>query len=112
MHSAFRWDAFAAVRRGGWVDELIGVLSVAMIAVPSFVVAIYALLVFAVSLRWLPAIGAGEAGNISDQLFHLILPSLAVGLGWVGYIGRMVRASMLEVLEAPHIRTARAFWSA
>ena len=99
----------AAVRRGGWVDRLIGVLSVAMIAVPSFVVAIYALLVFAVSLRWLPAIGAGEAGNISDQLFHLILPSLAVGLGWVGYIGRMVRASMLEVLEAPHIRTARAF---
>ena len=40
---------------------------------------------------------------------HLILPSLAVGLGWVGYIARMVRASMLEVLEASHIRTARAF---
>ena len=80
-----------------------------MIAVPSFVVAIYALLVFAAGLRWLPAIGAGEPGNISDQLLHLILPSLAVGLGWVGYIGRMVRASMLEVLEAPHIRTARAF---
>jgi peptide/nickel transport system permease protein len=40
---------------------------------------------------------------------HLILPSLAVGLGWVGYIARMVRASMLEVLEAGHIRTARAF---
>jgi peptide/nickel transport system permease protein len=40
---------------------------------------------------------------------HLILPSLAVGLGWVGYIARMVRASMLEVLETSHIRTARAF---
>ena len=99
----------AAVRRGGMIDRLIGILSVAMIAVPSFVVAIYALLIFAVSLRWLPAIGAGEPGDISDQLIHLILPSLAVGLGWVGYIGRMVRASMLEVLEAPHIRTARAF---
>jgi peptide/nickel transport system permease protein len=100
---------WAAIRRGSLVDRLVGVLSVAVIAVPSFVVAIYALLIFSVSLRWLPAIGAGEPGDIADQLKHLILPSLAVGLGWVGYIARMVRASMLEVLEAPHIRTARAF---
>ena len=100
---------WAAVKRGSWADRVVGVLSVAVIAVPSFVVAIYALLIFAVSLRWLPAIGAGEPGNVGDQIIHLILPSLAVGLGWVGYIARMVRASMLEVLEAQHIRTARAF---
>ena len=100
---------WAAVTRGSLADRIVGVLSVAVIAVPSFVVAIYALLVFAVALRWLPAIGAGDAGDVGDQLLHLVLPSLAVGLGWVGYIARMVRASMLEVLEAPHIRTARAF---
>ncbi len=100
---------WAAVKRGSWADRVVGVLSVAVIAVPSFVVAIYALLIFAVTLRWLPAIGAGEPGSAGDQLIHLILPSLAVGLGWVGYIARMVRASMLEVLEAQHIRTARAF---
>ena len=100
---------WAAVKRGSWADRTVGILSVAVIAVPSFVVAIYALLIFAVTLRWFPAIGAGEAGDFSDQLMHLVLPSLAVGLGWVGYIARMVRASMLEVLEAPHIRTARAF---
>ena len=100
---------WTAVKRGGMADRLVGVFSVAVIAVPSFVVAIYALLIFAVSLRWLPAIGAGEPGDIGDQLVHLILPSLAVGIGWVGYIARMVRASMLEVLEASHIRTARAF---
>ncbi len=100
---------WAAVKRGSWADRIVGVLSVAVIAVPSFVIAIYALLVFAVSLRWLPAIGAGEPGDLGDQLTHLILPSLAVGLGWIGYIARMVRASMLEVLEAQHIRTARAF---
>ena len=100
---------WAAVKRGSWADRVDGVLSVAVIAVPSFVVAIYALLIFAVTLRWLPAIGAGEAGDLGDQVTHLILPSLAVGLGWVGYIARMVRASMLEVLEAQHIRTARAF---
>ncbi len=100
---------WAAVNRGGWSDRIVGVLSVAVIAVPSFVVAIYALLVFAVTLRWLPAIGAGPPGDPGAQLLHLILPSLAVGLGWVGYIARMVRASMLEVLEEQHIRTARAF---
>jgi peptide/nickel transport system permease protein len=97
---------WAAINRGSFADRMVGILSVAVIAVPSFVIAIYALLIFAVTLRWLPAIGAGEPG---DQLLHLILPSLAVGLGWVGYIARMVRASMLEVLEASHIRTARAF---
>ena len=100
---------WAAAKRGSLSDKIVGLLSVGVIAVPSFVVAIYALLIFAVTLRWLPAIGAGEPGNIGDQLLHLILPSLAVGLGWVGYIARMVRASMLEVLEAQHIRTARAF---
>lgn len=99
----------AAVRRGGWVDRVVGVVSVAVIAVPSFVVALYSLLIFAVMLRWLPAIGAGDPGDLGDQVTHLILPSLAVGLGWVGYIARMVRASMLEVLQASHIRTARAF---
>jgi peptide/nickel transport system permease protein len=99
----------AAVKRGGFVDQVIGVLSVAVIAVPSFVIAIYSLLVFAVALQWLPAIGAGEPGDLASRLRHLILPSLAVGVGWVGYIARMVRASMLETLEASHIRTARAF---
>lgn len=99
----------AAVERGGVADRVIGAVSVAVIAVPSFVVAIYALLIFSVSLRWLPAIGAGEPGDIGDQIVHLLLPSLAVGLGWVGYIARMVRASMLEALAASHIRTARAF---
>jgi peptide/nickel transport system permease protein len=100
---------FAALERGTVLDRLTGILSVAVIAVPSFVVAVYSLLVFSVHLRWFPAIGAGERGNIPDQLTHLILPSLAVGLGWVGYLARMVRASMLEVMSENHIRTARAF---
>ena len=84
-------------------------VSVSAIAVPSFVVALYSLLVFAVALRWLPAIGAGEAGDLGDQLRHLVLPAFAIGLGWVGYIARLVRASMLEVMGENYIRTARAF---
>ena len=100
---------FAAIRRNSWLDRLTAVMSVAFIAIPSFVVALYLLLWLAVKWRWFPAIGAGESGNLLDQAFHLVLPAIALGLGWVGYIARLVRASMLEVLEDNHIRTARAF---
>lgn len=100
---------YAAIHRGSMLDRIIGVLSVAVIAVPSFVVAVYALLIFAVHLGWFPAIGAGRRGEPLNQLQHLVLPSVAVGLGWVGYLARMVRASMLEVMGENYIRTARAF---
>lgn len=99
----------AVVWRDSWADRLLGVLSVSVISVPSFVVAIYALIVFAVWLNWLPAIGAGEKGDLGSQIRALILPAFAVGIGWVGYLARLIRASMLEVMEAPYIRTARAF---
>ena len=99
----------AVVWRDTWVDRLLGVLSVSVISVPSFVIAIYALIVFAVWLNWLPAIGAGEKGDLGSQVRAVILPAFAVGIGWVGYLARLIRASMLEVMDAPHIRTARAF---
>ena len=99
----------AVVYRGTVIDRVLGVVSVSFISVPSFVVAIYLLLIFAVWLKWLPAIGAGQPGDTLSQIRALILPSFAVGIGWVGYLARMVRASMLEVMGANHIRTARAF---
>ncbi len=100
---------FSAIRRNSILDRLTAVMSVAFIAIPSFVVALYLLLWLAVSWRWFPAMGAGADGDIADQLRHLVLPATALGLGWVGYIARLVRASMLEVMEENHIRTARAF---
>ncbi|MCA1794774.1 MAG: ABC transporter permease [Desulfobacteraceae bacterium] len=100
---------YSAVFRNTFSDKLVGIFSIGVIAVPSFVVALYSLLFFAVTLKWLPAIGAGEPGQYMDQLRHLILPAFAIGLGWVGYIARLVRASMLEVLNENHIRRARAF---
>lgn len=99
----------AAVKPNSWLDRVTGVLSVGTIAVPSFLVSIWALLIFAVKLRWLPAIGAGEPGDLGDQALHLILPAFAIGLSWVGYLARMVRASMLEVMGENYIRSARAF---
>ncbi len=111
------WSAFlgvllgcySATHRNSLGDRISAILSVGCIAAPAFVVSLYSLLVFAVYLRWFPAIGAGEPGDWSDQLHHLVLPSFAIGLSWVGYIARLVRATMLEILGEPHIRTARAF---
>ncbi|MER9521825.1 ABC transporter permease [Mesorhizobium sp. M0243] len=98
---------YSAMRRNSLVDQVAGVVTVATIAIPSFVVAVYALLIFAVTLRWLPAIGVGN--GFWDGLIHLILPAFAIGIGWVGYISRLVRASMLEILGENHIRMARSF---
>jgi peptide/nickel transport system permease protein len=100
---------YSAIRRNTWADRVTGILSVGTISIPSFVVAIYALLLFAIELDWFPVIGAGDQGDLADQLWHLVLPSFAVGLGWVGYLARLVRASMLEVMGENHVRTARAF---
>lgn len=99
----------AVVWRGTVTDRLLGILSVGLISVPAFVVAIYAILVFAVWLRWLPAIGAGTPGDIASQARALVLPAFALGIGWVGYLARLVRASLLEVMGENYIRTARAF---
>jgi len=99
----------AAVRRGSLLDRILGVLSIATISTPSFVVAVYLLFLFSVKYHVAPAMGAGEPGNLIDQLWHLVLPAIALGLGWIGYVARLLRASLLEVLRANHIRTARAY---
>ncbi|WP_445678876.1 ABC transporter permease [Radicibacter daui] len=99
----------SAMRPDSMTDRLIGLVSTSVVALPSFLLAIYLLIAFAVTLRWLPAMGAGEPGDIGDQIQHLILPAFAVGLGWVGYIARLVRASLLETLQENHVRTYRAF---
>ena len=99
----------SAVKRNSFLDKFTGVLSVGTIAIPSFVVSIWALLFFAVMFRVFPVIGAGKSGDLLDQLWHLILPAFAIGLGWVGYLARIVRASMLEVMGENYIRAAKAY---
>ena len=99
----------SAVKRNSFLDKFTGVLSVGTIAIPSFVVSIWALLFFAVMFSVFPVIGAGKSGDLLDQLWHLILPAFAIGLGWVGYLARIVRASMLEVMGENYIRAAKAY---
>jgi peptide/nickel transport system permease protein len=99
----------AAIRPNTPFDRITGLISVGTIAVPAFLVSIWSLLVFAIEFRILPVIGAGEDGDVIDQMVHLILPAFAVGLGWVGYLARLVRASMIEVMGENYIRAARAY---
>lgn len=99
---------YSAAYRNTLIDKASGIVSISLITVPDFLKAIIFLLVFTVFLRWFPAQGAGESGDIIDQLWHLILPALALGLAWVGYIARLMRASVLEELTTDHVRTARS----
>ena len=98
----------AAVRPGSVLDTVLATASVALIAVPSFVIAILLLLVFSIWLDALPVLGAGD-GTFTDALARLVLPTAALAAGWVGFIARLVRTSMLEVLNENYIRTARAY---
>ncbi|WP_423906976.1 ABC transporter permease [Candidatus Spongiihabitans sp.] len=100
---------YSAIHRNSLGDRISGILSVACITAPAFVVALYSLLIFAVTLHWFPAVGAGEKGEFWDQATHLVLPAFAIALSWIGYLSRLVRASMLEVMGENHIRTARAY---
>jgi len=100
---------YAAVRPGSIADQVLAVLSVSLVATPSYVVAIMLLYFFSVRLGWFPVLGAGDPGNVLDQLHHLVLPTIALAVGWIGYIARLVRSSLLEVLGEPYIRTARAY---
>jgi len=54
-------------------------------------------------------LGTGQTDSLLDQARRLILPAVALAVGWIGFIARLVRTSMLEVLNEPYIRTSRAY---
>lgn len=100
---------YAATHRGSVADHVLAFTSVAFIAIPSFVIAIFLLLIFSTSLNWLPVLGAGDRNDWGDQATRLILPTISLSVGWIGFIARLVRSSMLEVLAEAYIRTSRAY---
>ena len=100
---------YAATRPNTLIDRITGVVSVSFITLPAYVAGLFLLLLFAVRLEWLPAIGSGSFSDPADYVRHLILPSVALAVTWIGYLARLVRTSMLEVLNANYIRTAQAF---
>jgi peptide/nickel transport system permease protein len=96
----------AAVHQNSWVDYVVTFISTLGITVPNFVVALWLLLVFAVGLAWLPT-GGWPAGPLDDWK-PLILPVLTLSLHPMALVARYTRSSLVEVLHAEYIRTARA----
>lgn len=99
----------AAIRHNSVVDHTITVFSLITVSIPDFVLACLLLLIFAVRFRILPVIGGGDPGDIGDQATHLILPIVALSMGWMGYISRLVRDTTLEVLDMDYIKVMKSF---
>lgn len=99
---------YSATHPGSWLDRITAIISISFIIVPSYVSALFLLLLFAVELGWLPVIGLGQEGDVLDYIKHLVLPTTALAMTWVGYLARLVRASLLEVLNETYIRAAMA----
>jgi peptide/nickel transport system permease protein len=98
----------AAYFRNSWIDA--GVMAVALlgVSVPSFWIAILSVILFSVTLGWVPSSGyAPLANGIGPWAASLIQPALVLGLFQIGFLARMTRSAMLDVLDQDYIRTAR-----
>jgi peptide/nickel transport system permease protein len=101
---------FAALRPSSWVDRLFLVVSLAGASIPSFWLGLIVMYVFAGKLGWLPSSGFTsilQTGNLAN-LRSLILPSFSLGFVNAALVARTARSSMLDVMQADYITTARA----
>jgi peptide/nickel transport system permease protein len=96
----------AATHQNTWVDYLVTFLSTLGLTVPNFVVALWLLLVFSVGLGWLPTGGWPSSGDADFST--IIMPAITLSLGPSALVARFTRASLVEVMHAEYIRTARA----
>ncbi|NLM94215.1 MAG: ABC transporter permease [Firmicutes bacterium] len=99
----------AAVKRGSIIDQLVMIIALIGVSLPSFWIGLNLILVFSVALRWLPSGGyVPLTENFFDGLRCLLMPAFALGFMQAALIARMTRSSMLEVLRQDYIRTARS----
>lgn len=101
--------AIAAVMRDTWIDKVVRIVSIAGLAVPSFWLGMLIMISLLAAFNWLPPITytpiyVDPLANIAQ----LIWPAMAVGYRYAAVVARMVRSSLLEVLQEDYIRTARA----
>ena len=108
---------YAALRRGSFSSQLLMAFSLLGVSLPTFLIGILLILIFAVTLKWLPSFGRGDVVNLGfwstgfltvDGWRHLILPALTLAIFQLTLIMRLVRSEMLEVLRTDYIRFARA----
>jgi peptide/nickel transport system permease protein len=108
---------YTALRRHGKISQALLAMSLLGVSLPTFLIGILLILVFSVSLGWLPSYGRGDTIKIgwwTSGLFtvsgwqHLILPAITLSLFQVALVLRLVRSEMLEVLRTDYIKFARA----
>jgi peptide/nickel transport system permease protein len=108
---------YTALRRDSWLSQLMLAVSLIGVSLPTFLIGILLILVFAVLLGWLPSFGRGDTVQLgwwstglltASGLKALILPSITLGLFQMTLIQRLVRSEMLEVLRTDYIKFARA----
>ncbi|HIE38927.1 MAG TPA: ABC transporter permease [Anaerolineales bacterium] len=92
----------SALKQNSLIDYIAMFISMLGVSIPNFILGIGLILVFALSLEWLPTYGWGESWK------QVIMPAITLGTAGMAFIARLTRASMLEVIRADYIRTARA----
>ena len=107
---------YAALRRGNFLSQLFMPLSLLGVSLPSFLIGILMILVFAVWLGWFPSVGRGDVVNVegwstglltAQGWHHIVLPAVTLAIFQLTLIMRLVRAEMLEVLRTDYIKFAR-----
>jgi peptide/nickel transport system permease protein len=108
---------YAALRRGSFLSQVFMTISLLGVSLPTFLIGILLILVFAVVLGWLPSFGRGEVVRLgwwntgllkTDGWVHIVLPAVTLAIFQLTLIMRLVRAEMLEVLRSDYIKFARA----
>jgi peptide/nickel transport system permease protein/glutathione transport system permease protein len=99
---------YTAIRRNRMADYIGRVLSLTGLSVPAFYLGILLILLLAIYLQWLPAVGGGGMDDLKENVSHLILPALTLGLVMTASVARLARSAMLNVLRQDYVRTARA----
>lgn len=98
----------AAIRRNSFIDYFNRIFSLLGLSIPAFYLGILLILLFSIKIPIFPVVGGGDFYNLKDNMSHLFLPALTLGLLMTAYITRMSRSSILNILGEDYVRTAHA----
>ena len=99
---------YTAVKRNAAVDHLGRIFSLAGLSMPAFYLSVLMMLVFAIKLDLFPATGGGDLHDWADNLKHLVLPGVTLGVIMTASVTRLTRSTMLNILNEDYVRTARS----